>query len=272
MLPTLTYQELEITTPILNAGGEIVEQRTRRVRQSVEDLGNGVSLELVEVPAGACLMGSRNSQGYEDERPQHRVSLGAFWMGKYPVTQAQWQALMGRATTRFNGPQRPIDTVSWQAAMQFCKKLSARTGQAYSLPSEAQWEYACRAGTTSAFAFGETLTTEVANYNGEFIYGAEPKGLYRHVTTDVGSFAPNAFGLHDMHGNVWEWCADAWHDSYEGAPTDARAWTHRGEAPFRAARGGCWHDTPDVCRSAARLKMAENEGDEFMGFRVVRPV
>lgn len=269
LAPTLAVQDITFTTPTLNAEGQVVAQRTLTARQFTQELPKGLSLDLIEVPAGAFLMGSRGNQGYDDERPQHRVTVAAFWMSKYPITQELWQLWMGKPTTRFPGAKRPVDNVAWKDAVKFCEKLAGHTGRAYRLPSEAQWEYACRANSTTAFAFGETLTTDQVNYNGDFKYGAGPKGVYRHVTLEVGQLVPNAFGLHDMHGNLWEWCADPWHDSYEGSTSDERVWTHKGQSPYRVARGGCWHDTPNECRSTARLKMPETEGDEFMGFRVV---
>jgi formylglycine-generating enzyme required for sulfatase activity len=268
MIRDVLPQEYEVSVVTLDEKGEAKARSTHPVRQFVEDLGNGVHLELVMIPGGAFLMGSFVRHGYIDEQPQRRVSAGPFLMGKFPVTQEQWQTLMGKAPSRFKGARLPVDNISWKDASRFCERLSKRTGHVYRLPSEAQWEYACRAGTTGPFHFGETLTTAVANYNGEFTYQAEPKGVYRHSTTEVGSFPPNAFGLFDMHGNVWEWCADPWHDTYEGAPADDRVWQFKGEDPYRAARGGCWHDTPDVCRSTTRLKSDANSGDEFMGFRV----
>jgi formylglycine-generating enzyme required for sulfatase activity len=135
------------------------------------------------------------------------------------------------------------------------------------MPSEAEWEYACRARTTTPFYFGETITTDLANYVGEFVYRSEPKGIYRHETTEVGSFPPNAFGICDMHGNIWEWCEDTWHNNYLGAPADGKVWEIQAGLN-RVLRGGCWHDPPDLCRSAVRLKHVLNEGEDFFGFRV----
>jgi formylglycine-generating enzyme required for sulfatase activity len=248
--------------------GEIVERQAHSARQFVETLGNGVILEMVAVPGGTFLMGSRAGGGYEDEYPAHSVRVPPFFLGKYPITQAQWQVVMGHLPPcRGQGPQRPVDRVSWHDAVGFCEQLSRRTGRAYRLPGEAEWEYACRAGTTTPFYCGKTITTDLANYVGAHTYLAEPEGVYRHETTEVGSFPPNAFGLYDMHGNVWEWCADAWHDDYAGAPTDGSVWA-RHDATHRVMRGGSWHDPPRLCRCAARLKQAQDEGEDFVGFRV----
>ena len=155
-----------------------------------------------------ALAGKEGRSGAEG--PQHSVTVPEFWLGKYAVTQAQYQAVMGANLSRFteNGANRPVEKVSWQEAVAFCEKLSQQTGRTYRLPSEAEWEYACRAGTTTPFHFGATMTTDLANYNGNYTYGDGPKGMYLERTTEVGSFPPNAFGLYDMHGNVWEWCAD----------------------------------------------------------------
>jgi formylglycine-generating enzyme required for sulfatase activity len=149
-------------------------------------------------------------------------------MGKFPVTQAQWRAVaalpkintdLDPDPSYFNGANRPVEQVSWDEAMEFCRRLSKKTGRDYRLPSEAEWEYACRAGTNKPFHFGKRITSDLANYNGNSVYGNAPKGKYREETTPVGSLkVANAFGLYDMHGNVWEWCADGWHENYEGAP------------------------------------------------------
>ena len=218
-------------------------------------------------------MGSPPSQGYDDERPQHQVTIERFLLGIHAVTQAQWEALTGdQPLCRFAGPHRPVENVSWTSAVDFCAHLSDLVGRPFDLPSEAQWEYACRAGTLTPFHYGPTLTTAIANCNGVFTCRSEPQGVYRHATTDAGSFLPNAFGLYDMHGNVWEWCADGWHDDNPGAPTDSFAWDSACGADERVARGGSWHEPPDVCRSSLRIKFRASEGDDFIGFRVCAPV
>jgi formylglycine-generating enzyme required for sulfatase activity len=250
--------------------GLIVECRKHSAQQVVEDLGKGVSLELIAIPAGTFWMGSPHGQGCDDERPIHSVRVASFFMSRQLITQAQWLAVMDKLPPcRFIDPQRPVENVAWAEARTFCERLSKRGGRAYRLPSEAQWEYACRAESRTPFCCGRTITTELANYNGEFTFLSEPKGIYRHHTTVAGTFPPNAFGLYDMHGNLWEWCADVWHDDYAGAPTDGRVWESQEKSAYRVARGGSWHDTPDVCRSAVRLKCEARAGDEMTGFRVV---
>jgi formylglycine-generating enzyme required for sulfatase activity len=170
--------------------------------------------------------------------------------------------------------------VSWDEAVEFCQRLSKQTGREYRLPSEAEWEYACRARTTTPFHFGETITTDLANYRGTDWdyqgktypgnYGQGPKGEFRQKTTEVGSFKiANTFGLYDMHGNVWDWCLDHWHESYEGAPTDGSAWTTGGDDSLRVLRGGSWGDIPRNCRSACRDGYARGSQNFYLGFRLV---
>jgi eukaryotic-like serine/threonine-protein kinase len=165
-------------------------------------------LEMVAIPGGKFLMGSPSSEPKrsDDEGPQYEVSVQPFYMGKYAVTQAQWAAVMGNNPSKVKVPNHPVEQVSWNDAIQFCQKLSIQTGHNYRLPSEAEWEYACRAGTTTPFYFGETISSAIANYDGTRVYGNEAKGEYWEETMGVGSFPPNAYGLYDLHGNVWEWC------------------------------------------------------------------
>ncbi len=260
------------TTVTVNSRGEIISRRQHQAEVMTENLGNGVSLEMIKIPAGRFLMGSPETEAQrdDDEGPQHYVDVPEFFMGKYPVTQAQWQAVMGNNPSRFKGANRPVERVSWYDATKFCQKLSDRTGKKYSLPSESQWEYACRAGTTTPFYFGETITSELANYDGSSTYADAPKGKYRKETTDVGIFPPNAFGLYDMHGNVWEWCADDWHGNYNGAPTDGSVWEGGGDNNRSPLRGGSWFDIPLDCRSAYRNY--NNRRDNHytdIGFRIV---
>ncbi|MEA5598549.1 bifunctional serine/threonine-protein kinase/formylglycine-generating enzyme family protein [Rivularia sp. UHCC 0363] len=238
-----------------------------------EDLGNGVTLEMVEIPDGEFLMGSPadEKEREDSESPQHKVTVESF-MGKFAVTQAQYQAIMGKNPSNFKGEKRPVEKVSWNDATEFCKKLTEKTGRTYRLPSEAEWEYACRAGTTTPFHFGETITTDLANYNGNETYANEPKGKFRKKTTEVGSFPPNGFGLYDMHGNVWEWCQDGWHLHYNGAPTDGSAWIENGNDWRKVLRGGSWFNNPELCRSAFRTlsyPCIDEDCLYLVGFRVV---
>ena len=277
----------------------------RPAKQAKDQVGD--SLTMLWMPPGRFLMGSPadEPQRSDAEGPQHEVRLQGFFMGQTPVTQAQWQAVArwrpspGQGSwseqldpdpvsklsepKRFRGAQRPVVNVSWAQAMAFCRRLSQRTGRHYTLPSEAQWEYACRAGTSTAFHFGATLTTELANYDGNYPYGDGQKGVYRNQTTDVMNFPANAWGLHDMHGNAWEWCLDQRHDNYEGAPHDGSAWVDDDfnninakninikkdyRLVSRLLRGGSWFDFPGNCRSAFRLYFLPVNLPLSVGFRV----
>ncbi len=232
------------------------------------------------IPAGEFMMGAPEDEpeSIDNERPQHRVRVAPFLLGQYPVTQAQWRVVAGYDRehrdldpdpSHFKGDNRPVDWVSWEDAQEFCQRLSKQTGKGYCLPSEAQWEYACRAETTTPFHFGETITTDLANYNGKYTYNNGTQGLYREETNEVGSFPANRWGLHDMHGNVWEWCADDYHDSYEGAPTDGSAWVEPDRTEtFRVLRGGSWNHDPRYCRSATRLYFPRGNRHYLIGFRV----
>ena len=226
-------------------------------------------LEMVEIRGGRFTMGSPESeQGRDDsESPQHRVIVPTFYAGKYLITQAQWEAVMGNNPSYFKGEKLPVEKVSWNQAVEFCNKLSKKTGKKYRLLSEAEWEYACRAGTTKPFHFGETITPDLVNYDGNNPYANASKGLYRQETTDVGSFPPNAFGLYDMHGNVWEWCSDKWHDNYNGAPTDGSSW-ETGGSEYRVQRGGSWNINAVYCRSAIRNRNSAGDRGRNFGFRV----
>ncbi|MBS9769426.1 MAG: SUMF1/EgtB/PvdO family nonheme iron enzyme [Trichodesmium erythraeum GBRTRLIN201] len=260
------------TTVKVNRRGEIISRAPGEAEVITENIGNGVSLEMVKIPGGRFLMGSPETEAERssDESPQHDVDVPEFLMGKYAVTQAQWEAVMGNNPARFKGANRPVEKVSWNDATEFCRKLSRITGKQYSLPSESQWEYACRARTTTPFYFGETITSELVNYNGNYTYADAPKGKYRKETTDVGIFPPNAFGLYDMHGNVYEWCQDVGHENYNGAPTDGSAWETGGDSSRRVCRGGSWVNYPGRCRSADRINY-DSVGADYIGigFRLV---
>ena len=230
-----------------------------------ENLPNGVTLEMVGLPAGQFLMGSPDSDpdARDNEKPQHQVKVNSFAIGKYPVTQAQYEAVMGTNPSRFqNNPQNPVERVSWNDAQAFCQKLSRITGKTYRLPTEAEWEYACRAGTTTRYYFGDD-----ANQLGDYAWYY---GNSQGTTHPVGQKKPNAWGLYDMSGNVWEWCEDNWHDNYIGAPTDGSAWLKNGNDNRSPLRGGSWSVDPDYCRSAFRSDSVRR-GNVYgsLGFRVV---
>ncbi|USR92720.1 formylglycine-generating enzyme family protein [Phormidium yuhuli AB48] len=263
------------------AGGWDIERRRGSAQQFVEKLGDGTGLAMVFVPGGKFMMGSPDDEpgNNDDEKPQHEVEVSPFYLGKYPVTQAQWRAVAAlpqveRALkpepSHFKGANRPVERVSWHDAVEFCRRLSRHSGRDYRLPSEAEWEYACRAGTTTPFYFGDALSSELANYNGNATYGEGPEGEYREETKDVGSFPANGFGFYDMHGNVWEWCADDWHDNYDGAPNDGSAWVDENPTKIkRVLRGGAWYVNPKNCRSAIRVDFSPVSAIDVIGFRVV---
>jgi eukaryotic-like serine/threonine-protein kinase len=240
------------------------KNNTSQAERFVEDLGGGATLEMVYIPAGTFTMGAPESEAgsSDNERPQHLVAVSAFYMGRYAVTQAQYLAVMGKNPAHWQGGQLPVEQVSWHDAQEFCQKLSAKTVKKYQLPSEAMWEYACRAGTTTPFHFGEAMTLDVANFNNA------AQGQYRGKTTVVGSFPSNDFGLADMHGNVWEWCADHWHENYQGAPLDGSSWGGNDNA-YRLLRGGSWGSNSRYCRSAGRNWWSADYLIYNFGFRVI---
>jgi formylglycine-generating enzyme required for sulfatase activity len=244
-----------------------VTKKSGQADRLIENLGNGVKLEMIKVPSGEFLMGTVESEttSRENERPQHLVRVPSFYMGKYPVTQEQYLAIINSNPAQFTGKNLPVENVSWNEAQDFCKVLTTITQRKYRLPSEAEWEYACRAGTNTSYCFGDTITTKLANYNGTQ-GGAGMKGDYQNRTSAVGSFPPNGFGLYDMHGNVWEWCEDTWHDNYNGAPQDGSAWIG---SYSQVLRGGSWFANSSACRSAYRGRENAADFDAYIGFRVV---
>ncbi|MBD1832672.1 SUMF1/EgtB/PvdO family nonheme iron enzyme [Cyanobacteria bacterium FACHB-472] len=264
---------------IVNAQGREIYHRQMQANYFSEDLGGDVTLEMVEITGGTFRMGSPDTEKRrnKNENPQHQVTVAPFFMGKFAVTQAQWKAVANLPTINrdlqpspsyFQGANRPVEIVSWEDAVEFCARLATKTKRDYRLPSETEWEYACRAGTTTPFHFGETITLGLANYDSRYTYGIQPTVQFRQQTTDVGSFPPNAFGLYDMHGNVLEWCADVWHDNYNGAPADGSAWESGKDNSLRVLRGGSWNYIPQTCRSASRSWYLLNSRGKIYGFRV----
>jgi eukaryotic-like serine/threonine-protein kinase len=249
---------------------EIIKSPEQEATYFVEDLGNGVTLEMVYVPAGQLIMGSVGNHP-TNELPQHTVNVPAFYLSKYPITQAQYLEIVGENYSAFSGFQRPVEKVSWQDAQEFCKKLFKLRNKAYSLPSEAQWEYACRANTQTTFYFGEQISSDLANYDASRSFYNDPYGVdgkKLETTTNVEMFSPNYFGLYDLYGNVWEWCLDTWHENYTGAPKDGSAWVDKSNNNHRVVRGGSWKDYPVNCRSASRNKYAPDTKANNIGFRI----
>jgi formylglycine-generating enzyme required for sulfatase activity len=290
------------TTVTVDANGKITDRRPNLDSWGyVEDLGNGVKLEMVEIPAGEFLMGedAASAAYYEkecvryyrkdecarwakSETPQRKVKLNGFLMGKYEVTQKQWVAVMGALPlimsdprwSKLKGDDLPVVAVSWDNAQEFIRKLNEKlklNRSAYRLPSEAEWEYAARAGTRTPYAFGETISPDTANYWWDKPHRNAPvKKLLDH-TVKVGSYPANAFGLFDMHGNVWELCEDDWHDSYTGAPADGSAWVDLpSRGSYRVYRGGSWSTNALLCRSAYRSIVRPGSHGGLHGFRLLR--
>ena len=210
----------------------------------------------------------RHDESYYDDKPAHKVKITKpFYIGVYEVTQAQYEKIMGKNLWGFKGPDRPVDNVSWNDAVLFCKKLSEKEGVNYRLPTEAEWEYACRAGTTTRYYWGDDPTYTAGDDYAWWQHNAwAVDENYAHV---VGLKTANAFGLHDMSGNVWEWCQDWYHLSYTGAPADGSAW----ESPSgsqRVLRGGCWSFYAYECRSAHRGRFGPGVAGYGIGFRIAR--
>lgn len=249
------------------------------------EITNSIGMKLVLIPAGEFMMGSPDSEENHnsDESPQHRVRITRpFYLGQYEVTQGEYQQVMGTNPSDFSATgthkekvsgqdtsRFPVEKVSWNDAVEFCRRLSQKEGRTYRLPTEAEWEYACRAGTTTPFNFGSLLNGAEANCNGNNPYGTSYKGPYLQRTTTVGSYRPNAFGLYDMHGNVWEWCADRYDGSYyAGSPQDDPTGPSWGLD--RVRRGGSWNRIAGNCRSAYRVNFSPELRYYYQGFRVAR--
>jgi formylglycine-generating enzyme required for sulfatase activity len=289
LLKLKTYSFETIT---LDSYATIIEKKMEQAQYYEEDLGTGVKLEMVKIPAGTFMMGTSESEisdvvanyikynyGVSEknaskyvggETPQHKVTMGEFYIGKYQITQEQWERVMGSNPSGFEGSKLPVEQVSWNDGVEFCKKLSGKTGKEYRLPSEAEWEYAARGGKTTPFGFGETITPSIVNYDGNYPYANAPRGEYKAKTIEVGSLGiANGFGLYDMSGNVREWCQDPWHKSYKGAPNDARVWEKKADNKYRVVRGGSWNYFSNDCRAANRFRLMPGGSSDCVGLRVV---
>jgi eukaryotic-like serine/threonine-protein kinase len=269
--PKLT--KIQVTSVKLDNKSNVINKPSGSAEIFTESLGNNVELTMVKISAGKFLMGSPTSEKgrSNDESPQHLVNVPEFYLGQTLVTQSQWTAIMGNNPSQFRGNDKlPVDTVSWLDAIDFCEKLSKKTGRTYRLPSEAEWEYACRAGTNTSFAFGEAITLDVVNYRPLILPGQADRS--RSKTTPVGTFSSNLFGLYDLHGNLWEWCLDEWVDSYNGAPNDGSARgdiNSRDKNKDRLLRGGAWNNSASICRSASRIVYTASFRGYSVGLRVV---
>ena len=266
----------------VDPAGHQESSRRLQARYFSESIDREVSIDMVDIPGGSFLMGAPPEYQKErpSESPQRRLEVPRFFISSYEVTETEWEAVsrlprvnrdLEAKPSSFKGDGlMPVEHVSWWEAVEFCDRLSRATGRTYRLPTEAEWEYACRAGTTTAFHFGETITADLVNYDANYPFGKGPKGTPRRMPVPEGSInAPNAFGLYDMHGNVAEWCLDVWHENYVDAPRDASCWQSGGDPTSRVVRGGSYVDGGDNCRSAVRVKDPADTTVAYIGFRVV---
>lgn len=270
-------QFAQFGTVHVDSDGNLKKGERKRTKRLVENLGDGCELVMVLIPAGRFQMGSDR---YRWEQPIHAVDVPSFCLGQFAVTQAQWRAVaswpkveldLKENISAFKGDNLPVDSVSWAEATEFCLRLQGQTGKPYRLPSEAEWEYACRAASQTEFAFGDNISPVVVNYDETYSNGPNGSARFHNGTVPVGSLgAANNFGLYDMHGNVCEWCADEWHDSYEGAPRNGEVWSVDNSAAQRVVRGGSWANTAEICRSSDRSResLELNIRLHYMGFRV----
>ncbi|MEM9273673.1 MAG: SUMF1/EgtB/PvdO family nonheme iron enzyme [Cyanobacteria bacterium P01_F01_bin.143] len=269
---------------------KLIQHDSKKSAQYFEEyLGNNISLKLVYIPGGQFLMGTEdeeierlvkkfNFDDFNSEKPQHKVAVQPFFMGQFQVTQAQWEIIasfpkvkldLNPEPSYFKDKFLPVEKVSWDDAVEFCERLSQHTEKKYRLPSEAEWEYSCRAGTNTPFSFGETITGDLVNYDSQSVYKNELKRDFRNKTIQVSSFYPNAFGLNNMHGNVWEWCQDDWERNYQNSLTDGRAKRLKNNQRKKIIRGGAWCSKPFICRAASRVFSTQGSRDNRTGFRVV---
>ncbi|KAF0250002.1 MAG: hypothetical protein FD167_592 [bacterium] len=275
----------EFDVLLLEHDGAVRKRYVRKNRCFIEELDLNTCLDMVSIPKGVFLMGSPDHENgrTNDEGPLHEVNVSQFYISRTTITQAQWRVVanwpkvkrkLNQDPSHLKGDNLPVEQVSWDEAIEFCARLSHKTSKDYRLPSEAEWEYACRAGTNTPFSLGDTITTDLVNYNGNMSYAQGPKGIFRRGTVEVASMiVANPFGLFDMHGNVWEWCLDNYQNNYEDAPDDAREWQKGSNQDlimgWRVLRGGAWNVGSANCRSAARFKLIPDIKPHYVGFRVV---
>jgi eukaryotic-like serine/threonine-protein kinase len=271
-MSTPALRDFTFTSVAVDAAGKVVDRPAGSGRFYAEDLGS-LDLDMVAIKGGTFLMGSPSDEPGRTpmEGPQREVTMPDFFISRYQVTQAQYAALIGHNPAQNQVDNNPVECVNWFDAKAFCQRLSDMTGRRYRLPAEAEWEYACRAGSTTPFAFGETLTDQLANTYAEIAYASAAPGHHRDGPTTVGMYPANAYGLHDMHGNLFEWCEDILHNDFTGAPKDATPWTNGpGVWPdYYVLRGASWVNPPSFCRSAFRFGNIPIYKSIAIGFRVV---
>ena len=272
-------QVFEFNTIKIDRFGKTINRSHHSVKYYAEDLGDDINLEMIVIPDGELIhnLADREKNKTNNTTYQKLLRIPSFYIAKFPITQRQWQQVaklpqikrkLHLKPAQFSGLDLPVENISWYDAIEFCQRLSQATGKQYRLPSEAQWEYACRAKTTTPFSFGQTITSEIANYNGRYTYADEIKGEYRKTTTPVNKFLPNAFGLYSMHGNVWEWCADDWQDNYQNISSDRLIDNSSGNQ-IKVIRGGSWGSRPAFCSSTHRDRFIADNFNNFIGFRCV---
>lgn len=256
------------------------KEKVNNYKKLIIELGDRLFLEMMAIPPGTFLMGSplTDSDSSSDERPQHLVKVPQFYLSTYPVTQKQWQIVatfprinipLNSKPAYFPGDNLPVEQVSWYEVMEFCDRLSQQTGRIYRLPSEAEWEYACRGRTLTKFWFGNYLSSNIANYDARGGNAIAENKVFLGKTTCVGYFSrKNPFGLGDLHGLVWEWCGDHWHNNYDEAPNDGSAWLSNYSEQYRVIRGGSWYDLPRFCRAACRSYLRPHRRLNRVGFRL----
>ncbi len=289
----LPLKQWNFQTIVVNQYAKIIEKPDRTVQYFEEEIAEDLSIKMIIVPGGSFMMGSPEGEldSHRNEKPQRLVTVPSFAIGQFVVTQAQWKTIasfpkvkqkLNSSPSYHSGDDLPVERIGWLEAVEFCSRLTRLTRKLYRLPSEAEWEYACRAGTTTALNIGPTITTDFANYRGtddvrddqtiSGSYGEGPKGNYRGRTTPAQTFSANNFGLFDTHGNVWEWCADDWHKNYDGAPIDGSVWDASNDSGSKVTRGGSYGFTPRLCRSAIRDSNSSNYRYGDLGFRLLLPL
>jgi formylglycine-generating enzyme required for sulfatase activity/serine/threonine protein kinase len=271
---------LGFTVIQVDARGRLRHRQEKQTSCLREKLAESITLELVFIAGGSFQMGSTEKEAGHSaaEAPLHQVRVPGFWLSRFPITQAQWHSVaqwptvhsaLAAAPAFFQGSGLPVESVSWHEAQEFCARLARQTGRRYRLPTEAEWEYACRAGTQTPFHFGPVITPQLANYDSRLPYGTAAPGAARDRTAPISALSyANDFGLCAMHGNVWEWCADTWHADYQGAPRDGSAWLTEGDDQLRVVRGGAWFNAATLCRSAYRFAAPPESKGNNCGFRL----
>ncbi len=267
--PALGAEPARAIAPFASDRAKVHQQAWASHLEVPIQVTNSIGMKFSLIPPGQFSMGSpAKEEWHRDDEPLHRVTISKpYYMATTEVTQREWKALMGTNPSFCTGDDLPVETVTWEQAAEFCNKLSLKEGAKYRLPTEAEWEFACRAGSTTPFYTGQTISTDQANYDGNYTYANGRKGDFREATTEAGKLEDNAWGLFDMHGNVWEWCAD-WYAEYPAA--DVTDPTGPAGGDRRVFRGGSWVNFPAVCRSANRAKVIPLSWHFHLGFRVVR--